>query len=139
MPLVLDPVRPALVVAPGDPADPVGRVPSNASNRFGRQPTRQEPEEVPAAALDRILRAPVASREFVSAQMRFEDAVRGGWIVSCVAFHNTTARLGSTFRVVDGSAAFGSVRGSQGTRLNTSRRKGAQRPYAPSRKAASPL
>jgi hypothetical protein len=72
MPLVLDPVRPALIVAPGDPADPVGRVPSNASNRFGRQPTRQQPEEVPAAPLHRILRVPVTSREFVSAQMRFE-------------------------------------------------------------------
>src|SRR5260370_1449674 len=56
MPLVLDPVRPALIVAPGDAADPVGRVPSNASNRFGRQPTRQQPEEVPAAPLHRILR-----------------------------------------------------------------------------------
>src|SRR5215470_6573488 len=52
VPLILDPVRSALVVTPGDSADPVGRVPSNASNRFGRQPTRQEPEEVPAAPLD---------------------------------------------------------------------------------------
>jgi putative transposase len=61
-----------LVVAPGDAPDPVGRVPSNASNRFGRQPTRQEPEEVPADPVERILRAPVASREFGSAQMLFE-------------------------------------------------------------------
>src|SRR5258708_30893424 len=72
MPLVLDAVGSALVVASGDPSDPVGRIPSNASNHLGGQPTGQEPEEVPAAAFHWILRAPVALREIIKTQERFE-------------------------------------------------------------------
>jgi hypothetical protein len=72
MPQILDPIWPVLVVALSDLAAPGGRVPSHASNRFGRQPTRHESEEVPAAPLDRILRAQGAARECVSAQLRFE-------------------------------------------------------------------
>lgn len=72
MPLVLYAVGAALVVAQGDLADPIRRIPSNASNHLGREPRGQEPEEVPAAAFQRILRAPVASREFIKTQVRFE-------------------------------------------------------------------
>lgn len=84
MPLVLDAVGAALVVAPGDPADPVCRVSRHTGNYFGRVSTGQEPKEMPAAALDRILRAPVASCEFVNAQVRFEVDV------SCHASRSTS-------------------------------------------------
>jgi hypothetical protein len=75
MPLVLhvnDAVGLALIVAPGDPADPIRRVPSQAGNHFGREATGHEPEKLPTAALERNLRAPGASREFLNAQVRFE-------------------------------------------------------------------
>src|SRR5260370_42307888 len=72
MPLVLDAVGSALVVASGDPSDPVGRIPSHASNHLGGQPAGQEPEEVPAAALHWILRAPRALRGVTNTQRPFE-------------------------------------------------------------------
>jgi hypothetical protein len=64
--------RTSCVVATSDLADPVRRVAREAGNGFGGETARQELEEVPVTALDRIGRAPIASREFVSAQMRFE-------------------------------------------------------------------
>jgi len=39
MPLVRDAVGPVLVVAPGNPADPVGRISGNAGNHLGREAT----------------------------------------------------------------------------------------------------
>ena len=47
------------------------RVPGQAGNDFGREATGQEPGEMPTAALDRILCAPVASCEFVKARGQF--------------------------------------------------------------------
>lgn len=72
MPLVFDTFRPERIKTACDPTDPVRRVAGEAGNGFGGETARQEPEEAPAAPLDRIGRTPVASREFVSAQMRFE-------------------------------------------------------------------
>ncbi len=72
VPQVLDAVGPMLVVAPGDPADPVSGIAGDTGNHRGCESTGQEPEEVPAAALDWILRGSVSSCEFVSAQMGFE-------------------------------------------------------------------
>ena len=105
MPLVFDPIRPERIATACDLTDPVRRVSSKAGNGFGGETARQEPEEAPVTPLDWIGRAPVASREVVSAQMRFE--VDASCHVSL--FHHTTARLGTTAVVVDGSAVFGSV------------------------------
>ena len=44
------------------------RVPGQAGNHLGREATGQEPEELPTAALDRILCAPGAPCEFVKAR-----------------------------------------------------------------------
>src|SRR5258708_26746286 len=60
------------------------RVPGQAGNHLGREATGQEPEELPTAALDRILCAPGASCEFVDAQVRFEVDV------TCHATRSTT-------------------------------------------------
>src|SRR5260221_230595 len=60
-PEVFDAGRSMLAVAPSDASDPVGGIAGDAGNHFGGQPAGQEPEEVPAAALDRIFCTPVAS------------------------------------------------------------------------------
>lgn len=51
---ISDSVRPFVVVAAGNLADPVGRIASNSGNGRGRKATAQEPEKVPAAPLNRI-------------------------------------------------------------------------------------
>jgi len=84
VPQVLDAVGAMLVVAPGDPADPVGRIAGDTGNHRSCEAPSQEPEEVPATALDWILRGSVPSREFVSAQMGF------GVNMSCHASLSTT-------------------------------------------------
>jgi hypothetical protein len=63
--LVAHAVGSSRVVATRDLADPVGGISGEAGNGFGGEATRQEPEEVPAAALDWILGSAVPSSQFI--------------------------------------------------------------------------
>jgi hypothetical protein len=69
---IFDAVETTLVVAPGDAADPMRRIAGDAGNQFGGRSTGQQPQEVPATTLHRILRAPGVSFQFLDGQMRFQ-------------------------------------------------------------------
>jgi hypothetical protein len=70
--LVAHSVGSSLVVAARDPADPIGGVAPHPRNGGSGQPTRQQPEEVPAAALDGIVGLAIALIQFVLGQIRME-------------------------------------------------------------------
>jgi hypothetical protein len=72
MPLVFDPIWSSRIVAARDLADPVGGIAREVGNGFGGEAARQEPEELPVTALDRILRPAVPNTEFIWAQVGFE-------------------------------------------------------------------
>src|SRR5262249_20197284 len=71
-PLVFDALRTMRVVPAGDLANQASGVFGEAGNGFGGEATRQEPEEVPATALDGILGPAVTSTQFIWAEVGFE-------------------------------------------------------------------
>src|SRR6266852_3871069 len=80
-------VRALSVVTPGDSANPIRRIAGHGSHGGRRHAARQQPEEVPVAALDRFTCAAIAALEFVGGEVGFE--VDTSWHVP---FYNSTPR-----------------------------------------------
>ena len=70
--LVAHTVRSSPVVAARDLANPVGGVARHARNGGGGQPARQQPEKVPATALDGVMGMAIALMQVVVGQIGME-------------------------------------------------------------------
>jgi hypothetical protein len=81
-------VWPVGVVAPRDLADPVDRIARHGGYGGRRHATGQQPEEVPMAALDRIMCPVIAVVEFVVGQMGCEADV--SWHAPVLQLHAAT-------------------------------------------------
>jgi hypothetical protein len=65
-------VRSSNVVAARHLANPIGQVPGHPRNGGCRQPASQQPEKVPATALDGIMGEALPFMEFADSQMRMK-------------------------------------------------------------------
>jgi hypothetical protein len=81
-------VWPVGVVAPRDLADPVDRIARHGGYGGRRHATGQQPEEVPMAALDRIICPVIAVVELVVGQMGCEADV--SWHAPVLQLHAAT-------------------------------------------------
>jgi hypothetical protein len=71
--LVAHAVRSGSVVPTRNLTDPISGVAGHACNGGGGQPARQEPQKVPAAALDRVMGLAVPLMQLVASQIWVED------------------------------------------------------------------
>jgi hypothetical protein len=61
-----------LIIAAGDLADPVGEIARHRRNCGRREAAAEQPQKVPAAALDRIAGASITTCQFLSCEMGLE-------------------------------------------------------------------